>query len=208
MKTDNTVVKLLALMPRRPGLSVDSFRHHWRHIHADLVKQITAVQRYVQSYPLEALPGTFALPYDGIAEIWYADQDAVARATTDPEYLAGARRDEAAFIDMTRHVRLVTHERVLLPGPAVPSTPPSSVKAVLFMMDSGDGSVAEWGRLRGARRVVESLVVDQTAPPYDRVLEIRWDSKDAFRSDWERGGPELVDGRNCTGVLVKEVQII
>lgn len=207
MEADKNVIKLLALMPRRPELSVDSFRHHWRHIHADLVKQIASVQRYVQSYPLEDLPGASALPYDGLAEIWYADQDAVARATTDPEYLAGARRDEPAFIDMTRHLRLVTYERVLLRRSTVSSTP-SSVKAVLFMTDSGDRSVAGWSRLRGVRRVVESLVVDQTTSPYDRVLEIWWDAKDTFRTDWERGRPELVDGRNCTGVLVREVRII
>jgi uncharacterized protein (TIGR02118 family) len=194
-------------MPRRPELSVECFRHHWRHVHADLVRQLTYVRRYIQSYPLHDLPGTSPLPYDGIAELWYEDVAAVARAATDPGYLTGARRDEPTFIDMTGHRLLVTYERVLLARPAL-SSEPSGVKAIVFTTGSGDESSDGWSRLPGARRVVEARVLDAAASPYDRVLELWWDTEDAFQSDWDGVVRELVEGRMCTGSRVTEVRIM
>ncbi len=47
--------------------------------------------------------------YDGAAEAWFDDLDAVRRAVASPEY-AAAREDEARFIDLARTTLIFTEE--------------------------------------------------------------------------------------------------
>jgi uncharacterized protein (TIGR02118 family) len=47
--------------------------------------------------------------YDGAAEAWFDDMDAVGRAVASPEY-AAARADEARFIDLERTTLIFTEE--------------------------------------------------------------------------------------------------
>jgi len=202
------MIKLFALMPRRPDLSPERFREHWRHTHAGHVKRISTVRGYVQSYPVEALAGVSTLPYDGIAEIWYEDRDAAEQTKTDPDYLDFARRDEPAFIDMQRHVLLVTRERVVLEDQAQPSSPAHSTKAIVFLTHSDDASIQTLSRLPRVTRVVEDLVLERTGSSYERVLEMWWESEDAFAADWSRGVGGWAGDRPCAGARVREVRII
>ena len=47
--------------------------------------------------------------FDGAAEAWFDDMDAVRRALASPEY-AAARADEARFIDLDRTSLIFTEE--------------------------------------------------------------------------------------------------
>ena len=152
------MVKVFALMPRRPELSPEEFRRHWREVHAPLVRRIRSVRRYVQSSPLEPAP------FDGVAEIWLDDLAAVGALERDPDYLEGAWLDEPRLMDMSRHALLVTRERVVADGPA------SGGKRIVL------------GRVEppAAARVV---VCEPLLPgPYDAVLEV-WGAPD----DWRAG---------------------
>jgi uncharacterized protein (TIGR02118 family) len=51
--------------------------------------------------------------FDGAAEAWFDDMEAVRRAVASPEY-AAAREDEGRFIDLERTTLLFTEEVAIL----------------------------------------------------------------------------------------------
>lgn len=81
-----TTFKILLLMKRRPGMSVEAFRDYYENRHVPLALKYDggAMTRYVRRY-LEPQPnaelGTNAeLPYDVVSELWFEDE-AAFRAT-------------------------------------------------------------------------------------------------------------------------------
>jgi uncharacterized protein (TIGR02118 family) len=108
------VIRIVFLLRRRPGLSLDDFHAYWRDQHGPLVafhQTRLGIQRYTQSHRLDdplndamaRARGGMEPPYDGVAELWWESADSLAAATTSE----GGRRagqellaDEAEFIDL------------------------------------------------------------------------------------------------------------
>jgi uncharacterized protein (TIGR02118 family) len=102
------MIKAIYLIRRRPGMSPEDFHRYWREVHGAIAARIPGMRRYVQCH---AVP-TGAEgddPFDGAAEAWFDDLDAVRRAVASPEY-AAARADEARFIDLERTSLIFTEE--------------------------------------------------------------------------------------------------
>jgi hypothetical protein len=82
--------KILLLMKRRPGMSVEAFRDYYENQHIPLCKpMMTKVARYIRRY-LEPQPHAESLtnaelPYDVITELWFTEER-VFKQTRD--YLA------------------------------------------------------------------------------------------------------------------------
>jgi len=102
------VVKAIYLIRRKPGMSVEDFHRYWREVHGSIAARIPGLRRYVQCHAVEAGAG-FAADYDGAAEVWFDDVDALRRAAASDEY-AAARADEARFIDLERSSLMLTEE--------------------------------------------------------------------------------------------------
>jgi uncharacterized protein (TIGR02118 family) len=105
------VVKAIYLIRRKPGMSAEDFHRYWREVHGAIAARIPGLRRYVQCHAF-ATTGDDA-PYDGAAEVWFDDMDAVRRAVASPEY-AAARADEARFIDLERAALIFTEEVAIL----------------------------------------------------------------------------------------------
>ena len=105
------MVKLIYVITRKEGLSVDEFQRHWRETHAPIAAKIPGVRRYVQCHTLPELyeRGT-PPPYDGAAELWWDDMDTFRAAIGTPEQLA-AHEDELNFIDHDKSFLIVTEEK-------------------------------------------------------------------------------------------------
>jgi uncharacterized protein (TIGR02118 family) len=108
---------------RKPGMSREDFQAYWRDVHGPLVARHSttlAIHRYIQLHTLddpindalsEARDGTEE-PYDGVAELWWADHDAL-NAFTTPEGHAAATElleDEKNFIDLPNSPLWFAHE--------------------------------------------------------------------------------------------------
>jgi uncharacterized protein (TIGR02118 family) len=107
------MVKLVFCLRRRPELSREEFQHYWLERHAPLVRERAAAigaLRYVQVHTghddfnelLRAGRGG-PEPFDGVAELWFADRAALEAALgTDAGRRAGAELldDERAFVDL------------------------------------------------------------------------------------------------------------
>jgi len=71
------MIKVLALLNRRDGISHDEFTRHWFDIHGPLALAVPGIRRYVQSHITETLTRPDIqetdVDVDGIAELWYDD---------------------------------------------------------------------------------------------------------------------------------------
>ena len=113
------MIKLISLLTRKPGLTHEQFVQHWLNIHGPLAHAVPGVRRYVQSHILGTRTrpdiAETAVEVDGIAELWYDDQDAAARAAATPE-MRRLTDDGALFIGRIK--TWVVEERQIIPRPA------------------------------------------------------------------------------------------
>ena len=118
------MIKLIFCLHRLPSFSPQAFRDYWWNTHAPLVRdraQTLRVVRYVQSHGIES-PFDAGMqssrdaqsPYDGVAELYWNNEDDLNFAMTDEAALkAGAEllEDEAKFIDLKRCSLTFVRER-------------------------------------------------------------------------------------------------
>jgi uncharacterized protein (TIGR02118 family) len=79
--------KILLLMKRRPGMSVQAFRDYYENHHAPLAEKYSEsvkryIRRYVDPHPHPETGPVDELPYDVITELWF-DDEAVFKGTLD-----------------------------------------------------------------------------------------------------------------------------
>jgi len=94
----------------------EQFVKHWVDVHAPLAHAVPGIRRYVQSHIVEERrrPDIDALDVeiDGIAELWYDDREAMARALATPEAKA-LHADGALFIGRIKSYTI--EEKVIIP---------------------------------------------------------------------------------------------
>ena len=117
------MVKMVAALRRRAGMTREEFRRYWREKHGPLIQRLPDftrhIRRYVQMHPID-LPmpadATGAPPYDGFAEMCFDSFEEMGAAFAETSYLEQVRPDEQRFLDLAgcsvRVVEeLVMHER-------------------------------------------------------------------------------------------------
>ena len=105
------MVKLIYCISKRPELSVEEFQTYWRETHGPIAGAIPGLRRYVQCHVVPELYGREQQPsFDGAAELWFDDLEAMRAAMQSPEVRA-ALEDEKNFIDHSRVASFVTIEK-------------------------------------------------------------------------------------------------
>jgi uncharacterized protein (TIGR02118 family) len=118
------VLRITFLLRRRSDLTRGEFQEYWRRTHGPLVAGFgTALcaRRYVQVHTIDdpanaamaAARGGMEDPYDGVAELWWDDEERFAGAMSSSEgQEAGAAllADEARFIDLPNSPIWFSHE--------------------------------------------------------------------------------------------------
>ncbi len=67
------MIKTIAFISRKPGLSHEDFVRHYEEHHAPLaLKHFTTFRKYVRNYPV-AMPGADEPGFDCITEFWFDD---------------------------------------------------------------------------------------------------------------------------------------
>ena len=106
------MIKLVALVTKKNGMSQDAFRDYWRDVHAPLAARIPGMR----GYRINVAGAAGDLPpalYDGSAEIWFDDRAAMEAGLASPEGVV-AGDDTAHFTEAI--VFLVTDETVVIEG--------------------------------------------------------------------------------------------
>jgi uncharacterized protein (TIGR02118 family) len=114
------MIKVIYCLRRKAGMSAEQFRKYWLETHASYGKNIPGVKRYVQAHALggelqEMLaaghPAGKNEPYDGVAELWFEEDD--LRNLGGTEGALAAVQDEANFIDFERSAIFLATEHVI-----------------------------------------------------------------------------------------------
>ena len=110
------MIKTISLLTRKPGMTHAQFMAHWVEIHAPLAHAVPGLRRYVQSHireqPTRPDIPTTDIDVDGIAELWYDDRAALARAHASPQAKA-LFADGALFIGRIK--TFIVDETVIVP---------------------------------------------------------------------------------------------
>ncbi|MGZ4735525.1 MAG: EthD domain-containing protein [Acidimicrobiia bacterium] len=123
------MIKLVFCLRRRDDLSREEFQRYWLEQHGPLVRShagALGIRRYVQVHSIDdgisiAVAGSRnpPPPYDGVAELWFDDLEALAAAgSTDEGRAAGAALlvDEQRFIDLASSPLFLTEEHIIIEG--------------------------------------------------------------------------------------------
>ena len=110
------MVKLIAFLKRKPGMTSEEFAQRWVNEHTKISSQLPGVRGYRINIATERQPdGTGNEPlYDGTAEMWWDSiDDMEASFATELGQRAGADGD--SFTTVRLH--LYTTEYEIVPGP-------------------------------------------------------------------------------------------
>lgn len=107
------MIKRLTMWHTRDGVSRDDALAHWRDEHADLVREVPGLRRYVQHHCVDGPEGG-EIPYAGLGEVWFDDFESAARATDSPEW-ARVIADASTFMDLGTVVAAWAEEHEIIP---------------------------------------------------------------------------------------------
>lgn len=112
--------KIVALLKRRPGMSVEEFKAHYENVHLPIGtpflkgNAVSHQRRY-----LTPMPGpdgqTREADYDVIMEVWFEDRaqfEATMPGWLDPELVERVAEDMPKFLDRAEHQMFFVEEHV------------------------------------------------------------------------------------------------
>jgi len=118
------LVKIIAMVKRKPGLTLAEFAQYWYEVHVPLAMRVlteeVAVKGYVHNYAIPLDNGEEPA-FDGIGVLYFKDMDALMKSN---EWFFGEigqflRDDEENFVDTSTRIAAVVQERVIRPWSVV-----------------------------------------------------------------------------------------
>src|SRR5579862_2509163 len=98
-------VTALAPVFKLPALSDERWHHHWRDVHGPMVARLSILTRYVQIHRVApTLEGFQGYGCIGLVDVTFATAADAASLQSNPDYVTGAHRDEANFLDRKRSI--------------------------------------------------------------------------------------------------------
>jgi uncharacterized protein (TIGR02118 family) len=121
------MIKLVFCVHRRADIDEAEFHRYWRDEHGPLVHSVApllGIRRYVQNHSTpgpvsDALAASRGTPvgFDGVAELWFDDSEALIAAATSPAGLEAGEAllaDERRFIDHSRSPLFLAEEHPVI----------------------------------------------------------------------------------------------
>jgi uncharacterized protein (TIGR02118 family) len=102
------MLKVISLLKRKEGMSLEEFRKWALEEHPPLGQKLPGMRHYRMSVIREDNPD---LPYHAVSEFWFDDNEARAAAFATPEGKAAA---EDASAHCSARVHLLTEEKVII----------------------------------------------------------------------------------------------
>jgi uncharacterized protein (TIGR02118 family) len=83
---DPSMLKVIYIASRKPGLSLDEFQQHWFAVHGELGSRVPGLRRYVQNHGLPEAYSLRPMTHDGFSELWFDDLASLQRARASAEW--------------------------------------------------------------------------------------------------------------------------
>jgi uncharacterized protein (TIGR02118 family) len=107
------MIKLVYCITKKPELTDEEFFRYWRNVHGPICARIPLLRKLVQSRRLTIPGDRNPADYDGAAELWFDDAEALLKARQSPEWKASSE-DERNFVDHTKVAYFISEEHVIL----------------------------------------------------------------------------------------------
>lgn len=110
------MIKLIAFLKRKAGISKEEFERRWLHEHTKLSTKLPGLLGYRINIATPYQPGGIIDEplYDGTAELWWNSiEEMEASFNTELGILAGKDADQITDV----RIHLYTEEHVIMPGP-------------------------------------------------------------------------------------------
>lgn len=109
------MVKGIALLKRKPGLSPEEFRRHYEEVHAPLIRKLApSIGKYVRNYVIARPfpPASGETEFDCVTEQWFENMEGFQEMIDAMAGEAGRaiRADERTFLDRGRTVYVLVEE--------------------------------------------------------------------------------------------------
>jgi uncharacterized protein (TIGR02118 family) len=120
-RRDEPVIKLICMVRRRPGMTIDDFHRHWRTVHSPLNCDTPSIARYFIRYERNHrnrvdYEREGASDFDGTAVEWYPSVQAFYDMIGEPAYRDLIAPDEDKFLDRDNLVWLLTEKEETVIG--------------------------------------------------------------------------------------------
>ena len=106
------MIKRLTMWHAKAGVSREAALAHWRSDHADLVRLVPGVERYVQDHCVDSPEGR-GIPYTGLGEVWFESFAGAATATETLEW-AAVIADADSLMDLSTVVAAWAEEHEII----------------------------------------------------------------------------------------------
>ena len=103
-------VKMLFLLKRQPGFTIEQGRRYWLDVHGPIVAALPGLRRYVQCHTVEEAYRYAEPRWDGVAQLWFDSVDALRATVTSPQFTDIAYADTAKFVNMDTIESFVARE--------------------------------------------------------------------------------------------------
>ena len=107
------MIKTIALITRKEGVTRKEFAQHYEEVHAPLaLKHLTTIKRYVRNHVISTLVPSL-LEFDCISEFWFESLEDAMRVQEFSQSEAGQvlRDDEARFMDSSKTLSFLVEEK-------------------------------------------------------------------------------------------------
>ena len=106
------MIKLVYCITKKQGMTYENFFRYWENVHGPIGARIPGLRKLIQSHRL-TVPGDRNHPdYDGMAELWFDDIEALLAARESAEWKASTE-DEENFVDRRKVAYFVSEERTI-----------------------------------------------------------------------------------------------
>ena len=103
------MIKLVYCITKKPGMSDAEFSRYWKDVHGPIGRRIPGLKKLVQSHTIPNTGGIHRSDFDGMAELWFEDMEALLAARQSAEWKASSE-DEENFIDHNKVAFFITEE--------------------------------------------------------------------------------------------------
>lgn len=110
------MIKVIALLKRKPGMSRQEFADRWIKDHVKLSSKMPGLLGYRCNVAIDYQPGGTGIEplYDGTAELWFESPEAMDAAFASEEgRIGGADADDFCAV----RIHIYTEEFIVVPGP-------------------------------------------------------------------------------------------
>jgi uncharacterized protein (TIGR02118 family) len=96
------MVKRFVILRKKKDMTKDEFWNYWENVHGKLIGKIPGLTKYIQYHVNSEIDDDIDKPIDGIAELWFENEEEQKKAYSTAEYKAVVE-DEPNLFEMNSH---------------------------------------------------------------------------------------------------------